>query len=254
MEKIINNPVTYDINIKGSNISPPSIIYEDTTVNFLKHIPIFSNLDENTLNLIIKLGVQKSFRKNTVVLLEHQTGSALYVIVRGKLKVSRSGEGSKEAILTILNQFDFFGEMSILNETGSSANVTALEDSDLFIIESNDFINLLNNHFEISLALMRELTRRIRAADMKIKSLGLNNAERKVAAVILELAGKTGIINQNRIEIKRIPVQHDLANMAGTSRETISRTLHNFAKRGLIELNGSKVTIINYLKFKDLFG
>ena len=222
--------------------------------DFLKYVPIFSDLSENTLEQISKLGMRKSFTKDSVVLFEHETGSALFVIVQGKLKVSRVSDDGKEVILTILSESDFFGEMAILDGLARSANVTAMEDSELFIIQRNEFLDLLQSHPEIAIALLQELTQRLRSADMKIKSLSLKDAEGKVATVILQLADDIGKIKQGTVEIEKLPFQHDLANMAGTSRETISRTLHSFAKKGMVELDGSKLKIINYEKFKELYG
>ena len=222
--------------------------------NFLKYVPIFSDLDEGTIDQISKLGARKSFSKDSVVLFEHETGSALFVIVNGKVKISRVSTDGKEVILTILNESDFFGEMAILDGLSRSANVTAMEDSELFIIQRSEFLNLLQNHPEISISLLQELTQRLRAADMKIKSLSLKDAEGKVATVILQLADDMGRIKQGTVEIEKLPFQHDLANMAGTSRETISRTLHTFAKKGLVELEGSRLRILDYEKFKELFS
>jgi len=222
--------------------------------DFLKYVPIFSDLDEKTLEQISKLGTRKPFKKEAVILFEHETGSALFVIIEGKVKVSRVSDDGKEVILTILGDSDFFGEMAILDGLARSANVTAMEDSELFLIQRSDFLDLLHSHPEVSVALLQELTQRLRSADMKIKSLSLKDAEGKVATVILQLADDVGKIKQGTVEIEKLPFQHDLANMAGTSRETISRTLHSFAKKGFVELEGSKLRIINYEKFKELFS
>ncbi len=221
--------------------------------NFLKYVPIFADLDEETLEKIGKLGKSKIFEKDSAILMEHETGSALFVIVKGKVKVFRVSDDGREVILSILADSDFFGEMAILDGLTRSANVSAIEDSELFIIQRSDFLDLLYNHPEVSVSLMQELTKRLRAADMKIKSLSLKDAEGKVATVILQLADDIGKIRQGVVEIEKLPFQHDLANMAGTSRETISRTLHSFAKKHLIELEGSKLRIPNYEKFKELF-
>lgn len=224
------------------------------TEDFLKYVPIFADLDEASLQKISTLGVRKSFQKEAVILFEHETGSALFVIIEGKVKVSRVSDDGKEVILTILNDSDFFGEMAILDGLARSANVTAMEDSELFLIQRSDFIALLHEFPDVSIALLQELTQRLRSADMKIKSLSLKDAEGKVATVILQLADDVGKIKQGTVEIEKLPFQHDLANMAGTSRETISRTLHTFAKKGLVELDGSRLRIINYEKFKELFS
>lgn len=223
-------------------------------LDFPKFVPLFENLEDETILKISGLGKMKTFTKDVVVLLEHETGNALFVIVSGKVKVSRESDDGREVILTYLNPNDFFGEMALLDGLARSATVTAIEDTELFIIERADFIDLLYNHPEVSISLLQELTKRLRAADMKIKSLSLKDAEGKVATVILQIADDVGKIRQGVVEIEKLPYQHDLANMAGTSRETISRTLHNFVKKGLIELDGNKLRIPNYEEFRKFFS
>jgi len=220
---------------------------------FLKSVPIFSELDAERLKQISQLGSRKFYKKDSTILKENETGSALFVIISGKVKVSRASDDGKEVILTILNESDFFGEMAIIDGLNRSAGVIANEETELFIIQRTDFLNLLQAHPEISVALLQELTRRLRASDLRIKSLSLRDAEGKVASVILQIADDIGKIKQGKVEIERLPFQHDLANMAGTSRETISRTLHSFVKRGLIELEGTRLTINNYEKFKEYY-
>ena len=223
------------------------------STEFLSFVPIFSDLPAETLDKIEKIGTRKSYKKNDVILMEEESGTALFVIVTGKVKVARCSNDGREVILTILSDSDFFGEMAILDGLTRSATVTSLEGTELFLLQRNDFMNLLHEHPEISVALLQELTKRLRAADMKIKALSLKDAEGKVATVILQLADDIGKIKQGKVEIDKLPLQQDLANMAGTSRETISRTLHSFAKKGLVELEGSKLKILDYEKFKGMF-
>jgi len=223
------------------------------STEFLSFVPIFSELPNETLEKIEKIGTRKSYKKNDVILMEEESGTALFVIVTGKVKVARCSNDGREVILTILSDSDFFGEMAILDGLTRSATVTSLEGTELFLLQRNDFMNLLHEHPEISVALLQELTKRLRAADMKIKALSLKDAEGKVATVILQLADDIGKIKQGKVEIDKLPLQQDLANMAGTSRETISRTLHSFAKKGLVELEGSKLKILDYEKFKGMF-
>lgn len=221
--------------------------------NFLESVPIFSELDSDALEKIVKSGVTQTYKKDSIILSEEESGSALFVIVEGKVKVSRSSGDDKEVILAILNESDFFGEMSLLDGLARSATVIAIEDSKLFIIQRTEFLDLLKKYPEVSIALLTELTKRLRASSMKVKALSLKDAEGKVATVLLQLADDIGKIRQGIVEIDHLPFQQELANMAGTSRETISRTLHSFAKKGLIELDGSKLRIIDYEKFKEMF-
>ena len=224
-----------------------------SSTEFLSYVPIFSDLPDDTLVKIEKIGSTKVYKKNDVVLMEEEAGTALFVIVKGKVKVARASNDGREVILTILSDSDFFGEMAILDGLTRSATVTAIEESELFLIQRNDFLNLLREIPEISISLLQELTKRLRAADGKIKALSLKDSEGKVATVILQLADDVGKIKHGKVEIEKLPLQQDLANMAGTSRETISRTLHSFAKKGLIELDGSKLSIMDYEKFKEKF-
>jgi CRP/FNR family transcriptional regulator, cyclic AMP receptor protein len=220
---------------------------------FLKWVPIFSELEEETIEKIAQVGVRKSYGKENVILMEEEAGSALFVIISGKVKISRTSSDGREVILSILSEADFFGEMAILDGLTRSATVISIEDSELYIIQRTQFLDLLKSHPEISISLLQELTQRLRTADMKIKALTLKDAEGKVATVILQIADDYGKIKQGMVEIEKLPLQQDLANMAGTSRETISRTLHSFAKKDLVEIEGTKLRILDYEKFKELY-
>jgi CRP-like cAMP-binding protein len=211
-------------------------------------------LNESTLKKIVNIGTRKVFEKNDVILLEEDAGTALFIILKGKVKITRSSIDGREVILNILSDSDFFGEMAILDGLNRSATVIAIENSELFLIQRNDFLNLLKERPEVSIALLQELTKRLRSANMKIKALSLKDAEGKVASVILQLADDIGKIQHGKVEIDKLPLQQDLANMAGTSRETISRTLHSFTKKGLIEIDGNKLKILDYEKFKEAFS
>jgi CRP-like cAMP-binding protein len=221
--------------------------------NFLKNIPLFSELNDDTLKMIHKSGYIKIYKKNEIILSEQDSGNSMFFIIEGRVKVLRSDD-DKEIIISMLGAGEFFGEMAILDGMGRSATVSAVDDSTLFILQRNEFLDLLKNNPDVSISLMRELSIRLRNATNKIKALSLKDAEGKVAIVLLQIADDVGKIRKGVVEIDKMPVQQELANMAGTSRETISRTLHTFAKKKLIELDGSKLRILDYEKFKNLYG
>lgn len=222
-------------------------------MSFLRGVPIFSDLDETELVRITKLGIRKKYKKGSIVLLEEETGSALFVIVSGKVKVVRSDDDGREVILAILGESDFFGEMAILDGLARSASVVAISKAELFMIHRRDFLKLLHDHPPISISLLKELTGRLRKADGQIKNLSLKDAAGRVASVVLQLADDIGKIRHGRVEIDELPLQQDLANMAGTSRETVSRMVHMFIQKGHLELDGDKLVINDYEKFKSLY-
>ncbi|MDR3628556.1 MAG: helix-turn-helix domain-containing protein, partial [Ignavibacteriaceae bacterium] len=85
------------------------------------------------------------------------------------------------------------------------------------------------------------------------KALSMLDAEGKIASVIVQLADEIGRIKKGQVEIQKLPFQHDMANMAGTSRETISRTMHIFAKKGFVEFDRNGLKILDYEKFKEAY-
>ena len=223
------------------------------SVGILRNIPIFSDIGDKELITIARVGVRKKYKKGSIILLEEEAGAAMFVIISGKVKIARTDDDGREVILSILGENDFFGEMAILDGLARSASAIATTKTELFMIHRRDFLKLLEDYPVVAIALLKELTQRLRKADSQIKSLSLRDAAGRVANVIIQLADDIGKIRKGRVEIDELPLQQDLANMAGTSRETISRMVHMFIKNNHVELQGNKLIINDYEKFKSLF-
>ena len=219
-------------------------------INVLRNVPIFAELEERELEKIAKLGVRQKYKKGNVVVIEQESGAALFIIVSGKVKIVRMDEDGREVILSIFGPGEFFGEMSLLDGMARSASVIATEKSELLMIHRRDFLELLHEFPSVAISLLAELAMRLRKADMQIKSLSLKDAAGRVANVVLMLADDIGIFRKGKVEIEDLPLQHDIANMAGTSRETVSRMLNMFVEKGQIQLDGSKITINDYDAFR----
>ncbi len=220
---------------------------------FVRNVPFFTDLGDEELEKIIHVGIRKKYKKGNMILLEEEAGAALFVIISGKVKIVRTNDAGREVILSILGENDFFGEMSILDGMTRSATVVAIGTTELFMIHRQDFLKLLHEIPSVTIALLKELAMRLRKANAQIKSLSLKDASGRVANVILQLADDIGTIRKGMVVIDELPLQQDLANMAGTSRESISRILHSFIKDGHLEMKGNKLTIIDYEKFKNTF-
>lgn len=223
-------------------------------IHFLRNVPIFADLSEKELARIAKLGTRQKYKKGSVVVIEQESGAALFIIISGKVKVVRMDESGREVILSIFGPGEFFGEMSLLDGMARSASVVATTKAELFMIHRRDFLQMLNDYPSIAISLLAELAMRLRKADMQIKSLSLKDAAGRVANVLLMLAEDIGFFRKGKVEIEELPLQQDIANMAGTSRETVSRMLHMFAEQGKIELKGSKVIINDYEAFKKEYA
>jgi len=222
-------------------------------ITLLKKVPIFSNLGDEELEKIRKLCVTKHYGKDQLILIEQDIGNSMFLIQKGRVKVFRMTEDGREVILTILEDGDFFGELSLLDEKERSASVMAIENSEVLLLRRGDFLRLLEEYPQIAIALLKELAARIRRSDTQIKSLSLQDAMGRVASALIRIADVHGKEIDRNMIISRIPLQQDLANMAGTSRETISRVFKYFEDENYIHRDGRKLTIFNYTKFKRMF-
>jgi len=222
-------------------------------LGFLRNVPIFADQDDNELDKIAKLGTRKKYKKGNIIVLEQEMGAALFVIITGKVKVVRTDEEGREVILSIFGPGEFFGEMSLLDGLARSATVVATAKSELFMIHRREFLDLLNEFPAVAISLLAELTMRLRKADAQIKSLSLKDAAGRVANVLLLLADDVGVFKKGKVVIEDLPLQQDMANMAGTSRETVSRMIHQFMEKGHVALEGNTLTINNYDDFRKAY-
>lgn len=220
----------------------------------LKLIPLFSELGEEDLKEVAKFTIRQTFKKDNMVLIEEEVGSTMFIILKGRVKISRISDEGREVILSILVDGDFFGEMSILDGQTRSANAVTLEDTDMLIIRRENFLQMLYDYPQIAINLLKELAHRLRRSDAQIKSLSLQNALGRVASTLLRIADDSGIIKQGRVEIAHLPPQQDLANMAGTSRETISRVIKSLRQLGYVKKEGNKLIILDYERFRQDFS
>lgn len=221
---------------------------------FLENLPLFGELEESEQIEVWSRVITRSYSKSNIILFEEDPGDSLFIIKEGKVKITRLSEEGKEVILSILGEGEFFGEMSLLDGESRSANVIALSDCEVFILKRDDFLNILKNTPQIAITLLEELAHRIRKSDQQIEYLSLADAENRVAMTLLRIAEETGTFKMGRVTIEELPMQQDMANMSGTSRETISRMLSDFTDKGYIERKGKKLILLDYEKFKSDFS
>ena len=218
-------------------------------IELLQSVSIFWDLNEDELGHIADKMVAKHFENGNYIFLEDSEGEQCFFVLEGSVKVTRLSKDGREVILAMLNEGDFFGEMSLLDGESRSANVIALEKTKVLTLYRNDFIEVVNDYPQIAVQLLKELARRLRKSDRQIASLSLSDAEKRIALCIIRFADEQGVIQNGKVSIPKAPIQQDIANMAGTSRETVSRALGLLEKEDLIERNGRELIILDYKKF-----
>ena len=223
------------------------------SIDSLSSVPLFVDLDGAELANVEEHCTPRKYPKNSMVILEEEFGDIIFIILTGTVKITRVNDEGKEVILALLGAGEILGEMAILDGEARSANALAQEDCELLAIQKSEFLNLLRRNFKISFALMCELAKRLRKSDQQIEALSLSDAEHRIGVSVLNLAEDMGVIRKGQVTIDKLPFQQDIANMSGTSRETVSRVLKLFEDRHMITKIGHTVVIPDYAFFKRLF-
>ncbi len=223
-------------------------------IDILKKVPIFGDLSDSDLRSIVDKMVSHTYKKGQIILMEDSIGEHCFFLTRGKVKITRLSSDGREVILALLASGDFFGEMSLLDGESRSANVVALENTKALTLNMEDFLTALEMYPKVAINLLRELAVRLRKSDEQIASLSLSDAERRIALSLLRIAEEQGIIHQGHVTVNPLPFQQDIANMAGTSRETVSRTYGLLEADGYIDRDGRKLVIMDYDRFLSDFS
>lgn len=218
-------------------------------IELLKGVDLFSALSNEQLQQLAALVIRKRFvRDETIILEDDDSVQALFLIASGEVKVYLSGADGRETILSLLNKGDFFGEMSLIDGEPRSASVKAVTNADLLIIRREHFLKQVEKNPELAMGLLVEMSKRIRKANRQISSLAMLTVVGRVAATIINLIQERGVRvhseNGKMVTIIRNrPTQQQLAEMSGTTRETVSRVLSALAKKGSISLVGKDLVV-----------
>jgi CRP/FNR family cyclic AMP-dependent transcriptional regulator len=212
--------------------------------SFLRKVPLFEGLKEEELEAIASVTITRSFSKDQVIILAEEEGDALFLINTGQVKVSIVSEDGREVILSLLGEGAVFGELALLDEKPRSANVVAMSDAELYMLHRSDFLKLLYRVPKIAITLLAELATRLRKTDRKIEGLALLDVTSRISETLLQLADEQGEEHSEGLHIPNRPTHQQLANMSGTTRETVSRVLKRLEAQGYIVCKGRTITIL----------
>jgi CRP/FNR family cyclic AMP-dependent transcriptional regulator len=210
------------------------------TGDFLATVPLFSGLQREEIQRFAELTRERAYPKGSVILFQDDPGDSLFVLRAGRVKVVLIGEDGREVILGVLEPGAHFGELALIDDQPRSAHVIAMDDSQLLILRREDFRRRVEANPSVAWALLTELSRRLRRADVKIGGLVLLDVPGRIARLLLDLADETG---SDAIEK---PLTHQtIAQMIGASRETVSRAMKEFQDAGLITVERRRISVGN---------
>ncbi len=221
-----------------------------TSKTFLREVSLFEGLSDAELRKLESVVEEHSFRKNEVIFHAQDRGTTLFIIKRGRVKVSKADRRGKEIILGILEPGDFFGEMSLLDSEPRSATVSSLEPCQALIVSREQFLQFIPRHPELVMKILTTLILRLRKADEKISRLVFADAYEKVASVLMELIEERKVPLDVGTEVPLSFTRKELADLVGLSRETLTRVIAGFQRAGLVRIERRHIVIINPARLK----
>lgn len=215
-------------------------------MELLRKVPLFSGLEKQDLTTLASIVTRKEYDKRETLFHQGDSGEEFMILTEGSVKVELMNAEGKELTLTILTPFQFLGELALLDDVPRSATVVSMEHSVLLAINKRDFARLLESYPRMSIPMLRQLTRRVRVLTDDIASMAFLDSYSRVTRKILNLAEEMGQANaEGHILIDRPLTHQQLANLVGTTRETVTKILNEMKDNGLLDIRRHRITVLD---------
>jgi CRP/FNR family transcriptional regulator len=212
-----------------------------TVIKILQTIPLFSGLTEDQLKTLSGIASRLTFKRGDMIFQDGDRGDGIYIVETGKIKVFKLSMDGKEQILHIYGPGHTFGEVPVFQGKSFPASAMTLEPSDIVFLPRDRFVQLITTTPALSMNMMADLSRRLRAFTIQIEALSLKEVPARLAAYILTLSKEQK--NSSRVQL---PISKALlSNLIGTTPETISRMLKKMGDSGLIEVQTKTIDILD---------
>lgn len=218
----------------------------------LRTVPLFRDFDAAELSEVAQLVTTRRYAKHQTIFREGDAGQTFYLIIAGSVAIFRIAPDGRETILSILKERDFFGEMSVFDTAVRAASVRTLTDVEVGAIERSDFLALIDRSPRIGRLLVMALSDRLRAANALISSTASQDIRSRLASLLLNLMSSFGEAVPSGTRISLRLTNQEMANMIGTTRETVNRTLNRFWDERLIDMRTSHVVIVDPEKLRTM--
>ncbi|MFN2141844.1 MAG: Crp/Fnr family transcriptional regulator [Candidatus Promineifilaceae bacterium] len=218
----------------------------------LQKVPFFTDLPKEEITELSNLLVIRRFSSNQVIFHHGDPGGLLYIISKGKVKISYSTQDGQEALLAILGAGDFFGELALLDDSPRSATAESIETTETMTLHREDFRHYLSSNPDFALHVLQTLARHIRRLNSQLSDIFFLDLSGRLARTLLRLADEHGKEVKNCVLIDLPLTQTDLAEMTGATRVSINKTLGRFRRSGWVKVEGRRFSICNRAALEDL--
>ncbi len=205
----------------------------------IENISIFAGMSPADREMIEQRVVKRSYPKNTIILSEGDNSDSLYLILSGKVKVFLNDENGKEAIINYQEAGEYFGELSLIDESTRSASIMTTEPTTLAVITKPSFYQIMGDNPGIAIHLLKDLVHRIRTLTEEVRSLALSDVYGRLSKTLLGMA----VERDGELVIEGAFTQQELANRIGASREMVCRIFKDLVKGGYITTDPKQTVI-----------
>ncbi len=216
----------------------------DHADDVLRRAPLFEALDDDSA-AALEAGVTiVELARADRVFEEGASGNQLYVVLDGKIKLTRAAADGRENLLSVLGPGEMFGELSLFDPRPRTASAIAVTDSRLGALAHDDLRSWLTGRPDVALHLLQALAQRLRRANDVMADLVFTDVPGRVAKALLDLADRFGEVREDGLQVNHDLTQEELAQLVGASRETVNKALADFAARGWLQLTAKSVLLI----------
>ena len=209
----------------------------------LKKIDLFKNLSDEELKELEHYVTTAMYRKKEDIFTEGDAPEWFYIVLTGKIKVTKISHDGKEIILELISPYDIFGGVAVLRNFPYPANAVAMEDSEILKISRKNLMRLVDRFPNLMFCIALQLGDRMKSSYDTLKNIALERVEARIAALLLKLGNKVGVETDAGLMIDMRLTKQDVADMVGTTVETSIRTFSKFKKEGLVTDSDGKIII-----------
>jgi CRP-like cAMP-binding protein len=211
----------------------------------VRQAPLFAALDDEAAAALQAAMTRREIARGEVLFHEGEPGDRLYVIVEGKIKLGRASGDGRENLLAILGPGEMFGELSLFDPGPRNATATAVADTALIGVGTDELTTWLNGRPDVARQLLRALARRLRRTNEALADLVFSDVPGRVAKALLDLSERFGAPTDEGLRVAHDLTQEELAQLVGASRETVNKALADFAARGWLRLDQRAVLLLD---------
>lgn len=203
----------------------------------IKKVPLFSNLEEKSLEEIANILIEKNLSPHEVFIEQFSDSDAAYFIISGSVRIYRLTEEGKDLTIAILGPGDIVGEMALLDHEPRSAYAETLQETQMLSISSQNFLSIVKSFPEIAIKLLSSLSHRIRVIDERLETVSTENVSART--------WKTLLILKQYFPNGKITLSHEeLASIIGATRSRVTEALDLLSKNGKIKLDHRNITLV----------